>query len=94
MPDEMKHGQLGNIRELQEITVATDTRDYLHAAARQAQRQYDDYEMLVDIDAHLQEGRFWHEMIDCMDSDVLKYTAQEHAAPAACARRSSTCSRA
>lgn len=76
MPDELRHTGLDSIRELQEITAATDTRDYLHAAARQAQRQYDDYELIVDIDAHLQEGRFWDELIDCMDSEVLKYTAK------------------
>lgn len=77
MPDELKPTKLDSIRELQEITVKTDTRDYLHAAARQAQRQYDDYELIVDIDAHVQEGRFWDELIDFMDSDVLKYTGKQ-----------------
>jgi uncharacterized protein len=60
---------------LQEITVATDTRDYLAAAARQA-LAYDEYELMVDIDAHLQEAGFWPEIIDCLDNDVLKQTAQ------------------
>ncbi len=80
MPDEMKPARVAEIRELQEMTAATDTRDYLHAAARQAQQQYDDYELIVDIDAHLQEGRFWNELIEYMDSDVLRYTAQQQLA--------------
>ncbi len=35
MPDELRRTGLDNVRELQEITAKTDTRDYLHAAARQ-----------------------------------------------------------
>jgi len=63
------------LRELSEITVATDTRDYLAQATRQA-LTYDDYELLVDVDAHLQEGGFWHEIIGFLENDVLKQTAQ------------------
>jgi hypothetical protein len=62
-------------RELAEITAATDTRDYLAHAMRQAQL-YDDYELLVDVDAHLQEGGFWPEIIGFLENDVLKQTAQ------------------
>lgn len=65
-----------NVRELPEITAASDTRDYLAHSARQALK-YDDYELIVDIDAHLQEGGFWGEIIDLMENDVLKQTAQE-----------------
>jgi predicted TIM-barrel fold metal-dependent hydrolase len=65
-----------NFRVLPEITVASDTRDYLAHAAKQALK-YDDYELIVDIDAHLQEGGFWSEIIDLLENDVLKQTAQE-----------------
>ena len=65
-----------NVRELPEITAASDTRDYLAHSARQALK-YDDYELIVDIDAHLQEGGFWGEIIDLLENDVLKQTAQE-----------------
>src|SRR5262245_6500824 len=63
------------LRELPEINAATDTRDYLAEATRQA-REYDDYELLVDVDAHLQEGGFFHEIIELLGNDVLKQTAQ------------------
>ena len=63
------------VRELKEITVTTDSRDYLSHATRQA-RSYDDYELLVDVDAHLQEARFWSEIIDLLENDVLKQTAE------------------
>ena len=75
MPDESRPGAVGAIRELREITAETDTRDYLVAAARQQSKQYDDYELIVDIDAHLQEGRFWPEILQFMENDVLKQTA-------------------
>ena len=76
MPDELKTSALGAVRELKEITAETDTRDYLRAAAKQAHKQYDDYELIVDIDAHLQEARFWHEILGFMENDVLKQTAE------------------
>jgi predicted TIM-barrel fold metal-dependent hydrolase len=63
------------LRELSEITAATDTRDYLAQVTRQA-LTYDDYELLIDVDAHLQEGGFWHEIVALLDNDVLKQTAQ------------------
>lgn len=65
-----------NIRELPEITAASDTREYLSHSAKQALK-YDDYDLIVDIDAHLQEGGFWGEIIDLLENDVLKETAQE-----------------
>ncbi len=70
------------LRELSEITVATDTREYLAQATRQA-LTYDDYELLIDVDAHLQEGGFWHEIIALLDNDVLKQTAQAMMRPGA-----------
>ncbi len=76
MPDELKASARGAVRELKEITAETDTRDYLRAAAKQAHKQYDDYELIVDIDAHLQEARFWPEILQFMENDVLKQTAE------------------
>ena len=70
------------VRELTEITASTDSRDYLSHATRQA-RSYDDYELIVDVDAHLQEGRFWGEIIDMLENDVLKQTAQAMMRPGA-----------
>ena len=48
-------------RELQEITMQTDTRDILAHATRQSE-SYEDY-FLVDIDAHVTETSFWPEII-------------------------------
>ena len=63
------------VRDLPEITAATDTRDYLAHAARFAQR-HEKYELIVDVDAHLQEAQFWPEIIELLENDVLKQTAQ------------------
>jgi uncharacterized protein len=63
------------VRELKEITPATDSRDYLAHATQQA-RAYEDYDLLVDLDAHLQEARFWGEIIEMLENDVLKQSAQ------------------
>ncbi len=63
-----------DIRELPPITNATDTRDYLGAAAKQA-LMHDDYEIIVDMDAHLQEKGFWPEVMSYLENDVLRYTA-------------------
>ena len=64
-----------SMRSLPEITTRTDTRDYLEHATMQA-RSYDDYELIVDIDAHVQESRFWGEICEYIDNDVLKHLAQ------------------
>lgn len=64
------------VRELKRMTNATDTRDYLYRAARQSIGDYDDYDLIVDVDAHLQEGRFWPELLGFMENDVLKHTAE------------------
>ena len=50
------------VRELQEITIKTDTRDILSHATIQAEG-LEDY-FLVDIDAHVTETQFWPEIID------------------------------
>ena len=57
-------------RELQEITIQTDTRDILAHATRQAE-SYEDY-FLVDIDAHVTETQFWPEIIAMIDNDVIR----------------------
>ena len=59
------------VRELPQITLETDTRDYLARAARQA-RAHDKYELIVDVDAHLHEGGFWGELLDCCENEVLR----------------------
>ena len=64
---------LQRLRELPEITVETDTRDYLAHAARQA-RANDKYDLIVDIDAHVQEGGFWGEILEYCGNDVLRHT--------------------
>ena len=76
MLDQLKSSREPPIRELGELTAETDTRDYLYAAARQQKREYDDYELIVDVDAHIQEGRFWPEILPFMENDVLRNTAE------------------
>ena len=61
-------------RELEEITVQTDTRDILSHATRQSE-SYEDY-FLVDIDAHVSETQFWSEIIDLIDNDVIRHMGQ------------------
>ena len=58
------------VRELEEITIKSDTRDILAHATRQAE-SYEDY-FLVDIDAHVTETQFWNEIIECVDNDVIR----------------------
>ena len=55
------------VRELEKITVQSDTRDILAHAAQEA-RRLDDY-FLVDIDAHVTETAFWSEITDRIDND-------------------------
>jgi hypothetical protein len=62
-------------RELAEITTRTDTRDYLAHATKQS-RAYDDYEVIVDIDAHVSESRFWGEVCTYIESDMLRQMAE------------------
>ena len=57
-------------RELQEITMQTDTRDILAHATRQSE-SYEDY-FLVDVDAHVTETSFWPEIIASIDNDVIR----------------------
>ena len=57
-------------RELQEITMQTDTRDILAHATRQSE-SYEDY-FLVDIDAHVTETSFWPEILAMIDNEVIR----------------------
>src|ERR1700759_2012328 len=61
-------------RELQEITMQTDTRDILAHATRQAE-SYEDY-FLVDIDAHVTETSFWPEILASIDNEVIRQMGQ------------------
>jgi uncharacterized protein len=61
-------------RELEEITIKTDTRDILSHATKQAEG-YEDY-FLVDIDAHVTETQFWPEIIALIDNDVIRSMAE------------------
>ena len=70
-------------RELQEITMQTDTRDILAHATRQAE-SYEDY-FLVDIDAHVTETSFWPEILAMIDNDVIRQMGQAIAAGRAAA---------
>ena len=65
-------------RELQEITMQTDTRDILAHATRQSE-SYEDY-FLVDIDAHVTETSFWPEILALIDNDVIRQMGQANAA--------------
>ena len=64
-------------RELQEISMQTDTRDILAHATRQAE-SYEDY-FLVDIDAHVTETSFWPEILASIDNDVIRQMGQANA---------------
>jgi phosphoribosyl-dephospho-CoA transferase len=68
------------VRELQEITIKTDTRDILSHATIQAEG-IEDY-FLVDIDAHVTETQFWSEIIELIDNDVIRQMGQAMAGKA------------
>src|SRR5215469_13575415 len=65
-------------RELQEITMQTDTRDILAHATRQSE-SHEDY-FLVDIDAHVTETSFWPEILALIDNDVIRQMGEANAA--------------
>ena len=70
----MQQRTAGQVRELQEITIKTDTRDILSHATIQAEGMEDYF--LVDIDAHVTETQFWSEIIDLIDNDVIRQMGQ------------------
>jgi predicted TIM-barrel fold metal-dependent hydrolase len=61
-----KPGNAPPITELSKITVHSDTRDILAHA-----EPLDDY-FVVDVDAHMSESAFWQDILDRLDSDVLR----------------------
>lgn len=65
-------------RELQEITMQTDTRDILAHATRQSEG-HEDY-FLVDMDAHVTETSFWPEILALIDNDVIRQMGEANAA--------------
>src|SRR5207342_3440012 len=70
----MQQRTIKQVRELQEITTKTDTRDILSHATIQAEGMEDYF--LVDIDAHVTETSFWNEIIDLIDNDVIRQMGQ------------------
>ncbi len=64
------------VSPLEVISTRSDTRDYLAHATEQA-RDFEDYELVVDIDAHTNEAHFWGEIIDLVESDALRYDAKQ-----------------
>ena len=65
-------------RELQEITMQTDTRDILAHATRQSE-SHEDY-FLVDMDAHVTETSFWPEILALIGNDVIRQMGEANAA--------------
>ncbi len=63
-------------RELQEITVKSDTRDVLAHASRYAKKNNLDETLIIDIDAHVTETAFWGEIVDRIPSDVYQQMAR------------------
>jgi uncharacterized protein len=55
------------VRELEKITIHSDTRDVLAHAAKRAARLADYF--IVDIDAHITETAFWSDITDRIDND-------------------------
>jgi hypothetical protein len=74
----MQQRTIKQVRELQEITTKTDTRDILSHATIQAEGMEDYF--LVDIDAHVTETQFWSEIIDLIDNDVIRQMGKAMAA--------------
>lgn len=60
--------------ELPKVDNATDTRDLLAHAAKDANALKDHF--VVDVDAHLSEFAFWSEIVDRIDNDVYRQMAQ------------------
>jgi uncharacterized protein len=64
-------------RELQEITMQTDTRDILAHATRQSEGHEDFF--LVDMDAHVTETSFWPEILALIDNEVIRQMGEANA---------------
>ena len=64
-------------KELQEITMQSDTRDTLAHATRQSEA-HEEY-FLVDMDAHVTETSFWPEILALIDNDVIRQMGEANA---------------
>lgn len=63
-------------REVQEITIRTDTREILANAKRDTERYGLDKYFIVDVDAHHVELDSWSEILANVEDPVLRYNAQ------------------
>ena len=63
-------------RELEQITVKSDTRDVLAHAAKEVETKGFDKFLIVDVDAHVTETAFWSEIVERIDSDVYQQMAK------------------
>ena len=63
-------------RELEQITVKTDTRDILAHARDYADKKGLNDTLVIDIDAHVTETAFWGEIVDRIPSDVYQQMAR------------------
>jgi predicted TIM-barrel fold metal-dependent hydrolase len=68
--------QIEPTRELEQITVKTDTRDVLAHAAKEVEKKGFDKFLIIDVDAHVTETAFWSEVVDRIDSDVYQQMAK------------------
>ena len=60
----------------QEITTATDSREILaHARRQAAERNLSDY-FIVDVDSHHVESESWPQILDYVEDPVIRYNAQ------------------
>lgn len=77
MNDVKERSSLGPVRrDVQEITVNTDSREILaNCAADTEGFQFDDH-LIVDIDAHHIELDTWGEVLDHIEDPVLRYNAK------------------
>ena len=69
-----RHSAAPTVRELDKITIRSDTRDVLAHAAKEARKLADTF--IVDIDAHVSETAFWSEITDRIDNDYLRHAAR------------------
>ena len=69
-------------RELQEITVKSDTRDVLAHSARYVEKNRLDEVLIVDIDAHVTETAFWSEIVERIGAVYALEPVERTSAPA------------
>jgi len=72
----MMSSDINPTRELEQITVKSDTRDVLAHAAKEVGRKGFDKFMIVDVDAHVTETAFWSQIVDRIGSDVYQQMAR------------------